>query len=310
MRLLAGLLPLLPGLLLPLLALQGCATTNLDATPLVRFYPNAAAPLAVADGMPGDRLRIMTFNIAHGRGEAFHQLLQRSATTLSNLDGIAAMLRDSGAHVVALQEADDPSFWSGNFSHVDYLASRGGFSRAVHGQHVDGLGLAYGTALVSRIDLSDPRAITFDPAQSPMPKGFVVSTIGWPGRPGIEIDVVSVHLDFASSTTRREQARELVATLRERQRPLVVMGDLNTGWAEDSSVRHICEALGLSAYRPEAAGLETFPAYGERLDWILVSPGISFHSYAVLPHTLSDHRGVIAELELAPDAAGRIALRD
>lgn len=31
-------------------------------------------------------------------------------------------------HVVALQEADGPSFWSGKFNHVDYLARTGGYS--------------------------------------------------------------------------------------------------------------------------------------------------------------------------------------
>ena len=110
--------------------------------------------------------------------------------------------------------------------------------------------------------------------------------------------MVSVHLDFASRTTRRKQAEELIATLRDRQRPVIVMGDFNSGWQADSTVRHICEALALNAYRPDGTGLETFPAFGRRLDWILVSPGIAFRSYEVLPDSLSDHRGVIAELEL------------
>jgi endonuclease/exonuclease/phosphatase family metal-dependent hydrolase len=158
----------------------------------------------------------MTLNIAHGRGDSFHQLLQRSATTVANLDAIATLLRDSGADVVALQEADGPSFWSGNFSHIDYLADNGSFSQSVHGAHVDGMGLSYGTALIANLDLKDPKAITFDPALSPVPKGFVVSTISWPGRPDIDVDIVSVHLDFASRAIRKKQAMELIETLRDR----------------------------------------------------------------------------------------------
>jgi endonuclease/exonuclease/phosphatase family metal-dependent hydrolase len=285
-------------LLLPGVGLQGCATVNLNAAPSVRSYSADDERNTAAREAHDGRLRILTFNIAHGRGESFHQLLQRSATTMANLDSIATLLRHSGADIVALQEADAPSFWSGNFNHIDHLADNAAYSQSVHGLHVDGMGLAYGTALMARLDLRDPQAITFDPELSPVPKGFVVSTISWPGYADVEVDVVSVHLDYASATTRMQQAAELIATLQARQRPVILMGDFNSEWQENSTVRHISQALGLSAYRPEETGLETFPALDERLDWILVSTGIAFRSYTVLPDPLSDHRGVLAELEL------------
>jgi endonuclease/exonuclease/phosphatase family metal-dependent hydrolase len=293
------------GLLLSALLLSGCATVLRDARPPVQSYPATATPQA---GFHDGRLRVLTVNIAHGRGDSFHQLLQNTATTLDNLDSIAGLLRDSAPHVVALQEADAPSFWSGNFNHIDYLASRGAFSQSLHGLHVDRLGLAYGTALIARVDLRNAQAITFDPALSPIPKGFVVSTIGWPGRPDVEVDIVSLHLDFTSESIRRLQAEELIATLRQRQRPVIVTGDFNSDWAEDSTVRHISRMLDLTAWKPGAEGLETFPALGERLDWILVSRGIAFRSYHVLPDTVSDHRGVLAELEL--ERASRLSQLD
>jgi len=297
-------------LLLPGTGLQGCATANLNAAPMVRAYPAGAEQAPGVNAAREGRLRIMTFNIAHGRGESFHQLLQNSATTLANLDSIATLLRESGAHVVALQEADAPSFWSGNFNHIDHLADNAAFSQSVHGLHVDAMGLAYGTALIARLDLRDPQAITFDPELSPVPKGFVVSTINWPGHADIEVDVVSIHLDYASAATRRKQAAELIATLQHRQRPVILMGDFNSDWQENSTVRHISQALDLTTYRPEDTGLETFPAFGQRLDWILVSPGIAFRSYAVLPAPLSDHRGVLAELELVSNTNIRLARTD
>ena len=285
-------------LLLLSLILQGCATTSREATPAVKSYEITSRLGSGKDDEPSGRLKVLTLNLAHGRGDSFHQLLQGSATTIANLDSIASLLKDSGAHVVALQEADGPSFWSGNFNHIDYLAENGDFSRSVHGVHVDGIGLSYGTALIANLDLKDPKAITFDPALSPVPKGYVVSTISWPGNSDIAVDVVSVHLDFASSHIRKKQAMELIDTLRDRKRPLIIMGDFNAEWQNDSTVQHISETLELRAYRPEAAGLATFPAFGERLDWILVSRGISFLSYAVVPATVSDHLGVIAELKL------------
>lgn len=289
------------------LVLTGCATTQLDTTPQVRYYPVDEAAAAEVAHQDNETLKVMTLNIAHGRGEGFHQLLQDTVTTRANLDQIATLLKYSKAHVVALQEVDDPSFWSGNFSHVDYLAHAGGYNRSVHGAHTAGLGLSYGTALMSRFELKRPQVITFDPGLSPTPKGFVVSTLSWPGQPDLEVDIVSLHLDFTSKTNRRKQAEELIETLQGRQRPLIVTGDFNNDWQADSAVQHICQALALQAYRPEAPGMETFPRLGARLDWILISPELAFRSYQVMPEAVSDHRGVLATLTLQRPGELRLA---
>jgi len=286
------------GLLLSLL-LQSCATSDLHSTPDVKSYRNPHSDVFGSNENDNPALTVMTLNIAHGRGDSFHQLLQRSDTTHSNLATIATLFKTTDADVIALQEADGPSFWSGNFDHVEYLAKQASFGHSVHGTHVDGIGLSYGTALLANLELQDAQAITFAPTLSPVPKGFVVSTIRWPGIPCVDIDVVSIHLDFASQSVRRKQAMELVETLRARDRPLIIMGDLNSEWQlQNSSVQYLSQALALSAYSPERTDLDTFPAFGERLDWILVSPELKFRSYRVLSDVVSDHRGVVAELIL------------
>jgi endonuclease/exonuclease/phosphatase family metal-dependent hydrolase len=227
--------------------------------------------------------------------------LQDSETAIANLMSVSALLERENPDIVSLQEADSPSFWSGGFDHVTFLADRGSFGRSVRGIHVDALGLSYGTALIAKLDLRNPEAITFPPKVAAVPKGFVVSTMRWPGSNDHDVDVVSVHLDFISKSARNKQATELVDTLKRRNRPLIVMGDFNTDWQdEDSALRYIARALLLSSCDPESTTLDTFPAFGERLDWILVSPGIRFTSYRVIPDVVSDHRGVIAELILEP----------
>ena len=290
------------GLLLSILILhQGCATARLDTIPPVQTYQVGSDLSPAWEEDRNGRLTVMTLNLAHGRGDGFHQLLQRSETAVANLDAIASLIKEKGADVVALQEADGASFWSGGFNHVDYLAKKADFSYAVQGRHAEGIGLSYGTALISRVELRQPRAVTFDPRLSPVPKGFLVSAVSWPGNPGVDVDVVSLHLDFTSRSTRKNQATQLIETLRDRNRPVIVMGDFNSSWKKDSTVRHISQALGLLPYNPEEPGLETFPRFGKRLDWILVSPGISFHTYRVVPSKLSDHYGVLAELVMEGD---------
>jgi endonuclease/exonuclease/phosphatase family metal-dependent hydrolase len=287
------------GLLLLSLLLQSCATTDLHTTPAVRSYQHDDKGVFRSGVNSDPALTVMTLNIAHGRGDSFHQLLQRSATTLANLGTIAALFKTTDADIVALQEADGPSFWSGNFDHVEYLAKQASFGHSVHGAHADGIGLSYGTALLANLELHDAQAITFDPALSPVPKGFVVSTIRWPGMPCVDIDIVSIHLDFASESVRRKQVMQLIETLRARNRLMIIMGDLNSEWQrQDSSVKYLSQALALSAYSPERTDLDTFPAFGERLDWILVSPELKFRSYRIVTDVVSDHRGVVAELVL------------
>ena len=209
------------------------------------------------------------------------------------------MLNREQPDVVALQEADGPSYWSGNFHHVDYLARQGAFSKAVNGSYVQGMGLEYGTALLSNLDLRHAEAITFNPDLALTPKGFVVSTINWPGQPQVQVDVVSLHLDFSSKDTRRKQALELIELMRERDRPMIVMGDFNAEWnGKDTTVQLIASELALKAYNPTGEGLDTFTYSDKRLDWILVSNGLEFREYQVVSDAVSDHRGVIAELEL------------
>jgi len=287
------------GIVLSVVFLQACATAELRTVPDVQSFgipdEGQVQPVSTADS----GLKVMTLNMAHGRGDSFHQLLQATDTTLGNLDAIAVMLNREQPDVIALQEADGPSFWSGNFNHIAYLAERSPYSWAVNGRQVDGIGLAYGAALLSSFELQQPQAITFDPSLAMIRKGFVVSTIDWPGTPDVKVDIVSVHLDFSSESTRRQQARELIAVMRDRGHPMIVMGDLNTDWQQQgSTVRLIAGELGLKAHSPDLQGLETFPLSGKRLDWILLSGGLEFSSYRVVSDVLSDHRGVIAEVIL------------
>ncbi|UCC55060.1 MAG: endonuclease/exonuclease/phosphatase family protein [Gammaproteobacteria bacterium] len=279
---------------LSLLLLQACTTAQLRSYPQVG---NSAVtePVATYQAV----IKVMTLNLAHGRGSSFHQLLLDDAETLNNLHEISDLLCNERPDVVAFQEADAPSFWSGGLDHIAWLADTSNFKQHVHGRHADGIGVSYGTALMSTLELRTAEAITFDPAYSLTPKGFVVSTINWPAAPEVEVDVVSVHLAFSSEAARRKQARELIDVLRERNRPVIIMGDLNSDWQDgQSSVRYLSEALELEIYLPGHPGLETFPGLNRRLDWILVSADFEFRSYRRLPDVVSDHRAVVAELVL------------
>ena len=129
---------------------------------------------------------------------------------------------------------------------------------------------------------------------------MVVGTIPWPGKRDVLLDVVSAHLDFSRKSVRQRQAREIIDRLAHRQRPLVLMGDFNCGFsAKDPTLSMLARGLDLQMHEPEATAMVSFPLRNKRLDWIMISPGLDFVDYRTLPDVLSDHRAVVATLELA-----------
>jgi endonuclease/exonuclease/phosphatase family metal-dependent hydrolase len=258
-------------------------------------------------------LRLMTLNIAHARREAQHQALLGPPALRHNLAAIAAVLRRESADVVALQEADGPSAWSGDFDHVATLAELGDFAHAFRGEHnpfsFGRFDLSSGTALLSRYPLAGARSRAFLESWRDT-KGFVAATVEPAGLPGAAIDVVSIHLDFLAARIRRRQVEQLVETFRDRERPLVVMGDFNCEWSERRRSLDLLRRE-LKLRPPAAPAHATFPSWRPlvRLDWILVSDELEFASYETLPDRLSDHLGVVAGVRLR-DAAGASDLVD
>lgn len=246
----------------------------------------------------GPSLRLMTLNIAHARRESQHQALLAPPAIRHNLATIAAVLRREAADVVALQEADGPSAWSGDFDHVATLAELAGFPHAFRGEHnpfsFGRFDLSSGTALLSRYALAQPHSRAFLENWRDT-KGFVAATVAPEPFTGTAVDVVSIHLDFLAERVRRRQVEQLVESFRERERPLVVMGDFNCEWSERRrSLDLLRRELKL---RPaESTAHATFPSWRPlvRLDWILISDELAFEAYQTLPDRLSDHLGVVA----------------
>jgi len=243
----------------------------------------------------GGTLRVLTLNVGHGRGNASHQALLGRARIRDNLDGVAAVLRREEADLVALQEADAPSWWSGSFDHVEYLSGRAEYPHSFHGRHRDVAQIRSGTALLSRLPLQETHSAgMWSGALRPV-KGYVVAAVE---AHGVTLDVVSVHIDFASRGRRRIQLGHMATELRHRGRPVLILGDLNCGWRREPTLRELATRLDLIAFRPEADGMATYPQARpkRRIDWILASRGVEFRRYEVLDTPLSDHRAVVADL--------------
>lgn len=250
---------------------------------------------AAALPVPSQRqvLRVATFNMAHLRGHGWHQILTPRARRRALLAALDATLVDQAIDLIALQEIDGPSWWSGGMDMPTLIAQPRGWDRGLRGSHVRGLGLDYGTALLARFRLTHGRAVTWPGRFGSPPKGAVIARLT---RNAAPLQVVSCHLDPLWSSRRRAQVRLLAERLQKRALPVLVMGDFNCGWEDpESAVRLLARLLDLRPWPAPTSGPATF-ADGRRLDWILVSRPMRLRRVAVLDTVASDHRLVVAEL--------------
>ncbi len=246
----------------------------------------------------GTTIKLMSLNLAHGRLKGPNQVFQSDRNIDANLDVIASVINREKPDVLALQESDENSIFTGEKNQVALIANKSGLEYYVQGEHVKSKKMTYGTALLSNYKLTQPLSVTFKPSPPTFSKGFVKSTMTWPGLDA-EIDVISVHLDFARSSVRKNQINEMIKLLKSNENPIVVLGDFNSDWKDESSaVKILASQLNLTTYQAESNKLNTFPILNKRLDWVLVSKEIDITSFQVLDDVISDHLAIVCEIRL------------
>jgi endonuclease/exonuclease/phosphatase family metal-dependent hydrolase len=259
--------------------------------------------------MPLQRLRLITFNIAHGRGLAPIQGLTSSRKLRLNLRRIANLVSSLEADVVALQEVDECSVWSGSFDHLDYLRMHAGFPHAAFGinnRRAGLVNLCYGNAILSRFPIEETETIVFG-RRRVGEKGFLFAEINVGGR---LVPIVNLHLHFSSRKKRLEQLDMLVTWLRTKERergagwavPPVVCGDFNTPSTGDDAtaalLSHLCD-YGDYSLHPHLSATFPSPMPRRALDFVFVPPGCRSVTSEVVRSFLSDHRPVMVEFSVA-----------
>ena len=97
------------------------------------------------------RLRLLTLNIAHGRGLSTYQGFHGTRGIERNLLGVARLLQREAADVVALQEVDEDSHWNQRIHLLDFLKAEACYAHShlgVHNRRGGRLPLAYGNGLL------------------------------------------------------------------------------------------------------------------------------------------------------------------
>lgn len=247
------------------------------------------------DVPPGDTLRVLVYNIHAGK----------DAKGLDNLQRVIALIRETGADLVLLQEVDQGTRRSGVVDQPAVLSVGSGLHVAF-GSALDYDGGKYGVATLSRwpIVFDTLYRLPVDPPQdraggSREPRGLLRADIRTPSG---TIVVFNTHIDASREDTwRRQEARVITSVvLATRQsRPLLLLGgDLNS--TPESAVQEIIREPGLRDAFTECgrgSGL-TYPADSavKRIDYLYLT-GAMRCARADAPATrVSDHRPLIVDV--------------
>lgn len=251
------------------------------------------------------RLRLVTFNIAHGRGLTPIQGLTSPRKIRVNLRRIAALLTRLKPDIVAMQEIDENSRWAGSFDHLDYLRVHARFAHAVFGinnRREGFINLSYGNALLSNHAFVETETVVFGMKRLGE-KGFLFAEVNVGGR---RLPFVNLHLHAGSRRTRLNQLDRLIEWLREKQRndsarwamPPVICGDFNNPHTRnDATAALVSHISGYADYTVYPQSGATFPSAlpRRRLDFVLLPQHCRNVQCKILRTFLSDHCPVLVE---------------
>lgn len=258
------------------------------------FVCLAVTALAAPAGAEPVRLRVVSYNIHHGAGLDGKLDLAR----------IGAILANANADLVALQEVERRTTRTSRVDQPAVLAQQTGLG-GLFGRAIDFAGGEYGNALLARHPLAHP-TVTPLPVHGE-PRCCLRADIAVPGL-AEPLVFMATHLDFEGDAAgQASRVRQIDAILAEAGKvpsdaAVILAGDLN------------CEPGSPPLARLLAAGwLEVTTANGPtcpadqptaKIDHVYLRPGrreARVVSCAVIDEPVaSDHRPIVAEIELRP----------
>lgn len=271
------------------------ALSQWSARPLTRDGARRGEHTPLQTTLPGDRLRLLTFNVQAGIGTSRYadyftgswKHVVAHGRSLENIERIARVVRSFD--VVVLQEVDGGSLRSGNVNQLRHMAALGGFSFA-HQQLNRNLGRLgqFSNGLLSGFA---PYRVEDHRLPGLPGRGAIIAHYGHPDEPLV---VVGVHLALGEKH-RNEQLAYLHRQLRS-QKHVVMLGDFN---CHLESLRN--SPMSELSMDTVAEDLCTYPSWApdRHIDHILVSPTLKPVRTEVLDHCrLSDHLPLSAEILL------------
>ncbi len=276
------------------------------------------------DSSASSILRVATWNIAHGRGAGDSNWEQGGDEKRNRVDQISEQIRAFDADVVILNEVDFSATWSGGNDQARQIALKAGYPFCIKQANLD-FGFLYGrwyfgNVILSRFPVSDAKVVPLKPLNEWESwlvgnKRGLSCIVELPGNR--KISVVGLHLESRGEAIRVKQIDDVARHLGQLPSPIIVAGDLNTTPSNFPNSRS--DGDGINAfdklirqtqfsYKPDdiedsadsTSALMTYSTLDPKsiIDWVLFSHELKLNDQQTINTQLSDHRPVIATIEL------------
>lgn len=257
------------------------------------------------------RLRIGTYNIAHGRGSGsgfwtnFRGSKEERATRLQQ---IADLVDRYQLDLLVLNEVDFDATSSRGVNQARTIAAMAGLRYCLEQHNYDanylGFNFRAGNAVLSRYPLREPKLIRY-PNRRPLQKMLlgdkrgVICDVLLPG--DRKVRLVAVHIDPDQEEVRAESTRVLAELVAESREPVILAGDFNCAPGTNGATTALDILLNTHRFKNDSDDWPggTWPSDkpDRVLDWVLVPRDWSFKTVKTPDSTLSDHRPVFVEIE-------------
>ena len=230
-------------------------------------------------------LRVVTYNIKHGRGN----------DNVVDLERTAGVVRALTPDIVGLQEVDERATRSGSVAQAERLGQLLGLHHAF-GRFMEFQGGAYGMAILTRYAIVEVRPV-------PLPEGNeprIALSVEVRLPDGSRLTIVNVHFDWVRDDRFRfAQAEALTKHLDALTTPYILLGDFND--LPESRTLGLFKARAGEARKPDGGRFTFSSTAPEReIDFIFFAPAGGWRARDVRvvdERVASDHRPVVAVLE-------------
>lgn len=253
--------------------------------------------------------RLISLNIAHGRGLSFYQGFHSPAGIRRQLGKIHRLLDRFHPDLVCLQEVDESSHWNGHINLLEEIQDKESLPYSCLGVHNRRSGekkLAYGNAILSRYPIRETITVPFG-NNSLGEKGFLFARIEFPEG---EVSVINLHLDFRSRVKRLAQVEQVIRFLHDElarpgdpllHRP-IVCGDFNARATlkRDAVAQLFSYMKSHHEYSLLPQRARSFPAHSplKCIDFIFLPEPMKCHACQTIRSYVSDHRPVFLRFEI------------
>jgi endonuclease/exonuclease/phosphatase family metal-dependent hydrolase len=268
-----------------------------------------------------DRLKVSSFNIAHGRGGKYgakNRSHKSEKELLEHLDKIAGQINGQSPDIIVLNEVDFSSAWSFNIDQAKYIAKKCGYPYLLEQKNMvvsfPFYHLSFGNALLSKYPIQNEVFVDLPP-YSELEQIFAgdhnafFCEVKLPSGP---VGVFGIHLEYRSESIRVRCVEILDEICSKKSSPVIALGDFNstpTGLAKSEVTQSGKNAMsflfgekGFISYleKEDENHIFTFPSEkpDRLIDWIIGKGIRNFSNSRVVRSKLSDHLMIVTEVEI------------